>query len=456
MPSVSLISLGCPKNLIDSERALSNLSGSGFDITPVTEDADIVVVNTCGFIDSAKEESIETLLSVARPQTDGKRPIVIATGCFSERYGPDLAREMPEIDAYLGLGDYARLPEIAHALLRGRPDAPQVYRSPLPDRPTRALRPHRLTPRHYAYLRISEGCDNPCTFCSIPDIRGRFTSKPPREILAEAKQLVADGCRELILVAQDLTDYGLDLVARRSLADLLELLDQESGAHWIRLLYAYPAHLEENMLDAIARLDTVIPYLDIPIQHASTGILRRMARRMTTESTYALIQKVRDRIPGVILRTSIIVGFPGETEADHQTLLEFLQTARIDRLGTFTYSDEENTPSFRIQEKVDPETMQRRQNEVMEIQQAVAFERAEQDVGKHLEIVLDGPDPDQENRWLARTQGDCPEIDPVVHLNEEADLSAGDFHNALITGTSGYDLVAQLAPAPPSSQRPKS
>ncbi len=446
-PRVNLISLGCPKNLVDSERILAGFSLDGFTPVPSAAEADLVLVNTCGFIDSAKEESIDTLLEAARVRNArGKKPIVVAAGCLVQRYGNELAKELPEIDAFIGPGEYSKLPQLARTLLRDRPGAAPIRVANRDDAPLGGPR-LRLTPRHYAYLRIAEGCDNPCTFCSIPGIRGRFRSRPEDELANEAKELGASGAKELILIAQDSTDYGLDRHGRRTLAELLRLLDAEAeGVEWIRLMYAYPAHLEDSVLRAIADGKRLAKYVDVPIQHASTHVLRKMARRMTREKTEDLIARIRDTIPGVAIRTSIIVGSPGEREEDHQELLEFLRRVRIERLGTFSYSLEDSTPAAKMPGRVDPETIERRLEEVMLVQQDVAFDANEDEVGRIRRVLVDGPDAEEPEVFLARTESDAPEIDRVVRL-DGAEWTPGEFAEVRITAAAGYDLEGERVPA---------
>ncbi|MBI4615680.1 MAG: 30S ribosomal protein S12 methylthiotransferase RimO [Planctomycetes bacterium] len=447
-PKIALVSLGCPKNLVDSERILADLSLDGFVPTPSYDHADVILVNTCGFIDGAKKESVETLVEISalkKASANGNGgPVVVATGCLVQRYGEDLRREIPEIDAFVGPGEYGRLRELVRALLREKPDAAPLL---VEGRDTAPLGGPRLllTPRHYAYLRLSEGCDNPCTFCSIPGIRGRYRSRPEAEILEEAARLARDGAKELVLIGQDTTEYGLDLTGRRTLGDLIRRLDEVAeGVEWIRLLYAYPAHLDDDVLVAIAGGKRTAKYIDVPTQHASSHVLRRMGRRMTRESTAALFRRIREIVPGIAIRTTILVGSPGEREEDHQGLLEFLREMRFERLGAFQFSLEEGTPAARMDSSVDPETTLRRHREVMLLQQEIAFEANAREVGTVRRVLVDEVDPEHPTVHISRTEHDAPGIDRVVRLRvgRGKRTPPGTFVDARITGTKGYDLLA--------------
>lgn len=413
---VHLVSLGCPKNLVDSEVILGGLGSRGLVITSDPEAADVIVVNTCSFIEAAKEESIQTILEACELKSQSATPKkVVVTGCMSQRYGPELRREIPELDAIVGLGEYANL---ADALL-GLLDDPSRTHYKVSD-PTRAcfaeVGRFRLTPEHYAYLRISEGCDNPCTFCSIPSFRGRFRSKPIPMVIEEAEELVASGAREIVLISQDTTSYGVDIDGTFQLARLLNALGDVHGVDWIRLLYAYPAYTTDAMIDAIASVPKVLPYVDIPLQHISDPMLRRMGRRMNEAKTRSLLERMRERIPNLYLRTTFIVGFPGETDAQFRELCDFTREFRFERLGVFTYSPEENTPSAGFPDQIPEAVREERLEELMLIQQEIAFAKNRERRGEVTEAIVDSVDEDENGRTVltARSYGEAPEIDPVI------------------------------------------
>jgi ribosomal protein S12 methylthiotransferase len=475
---VNLISLGCPKNLVDSELILGDAGAAGLTIATRPQDADIIVVNTCSFIDSAKEESINTILEACEVKRASRTPKrVVVTGCLAQRYGEELRREVPEVDAIVGLGQYEGIGGLLRDLAGGGGDGAPVFKV---EDPTRACNAEvgrfRLTPRHYAYLRISEGCDNPCTFCSIPSFRGRFRSKPIEEVSAEARELVSSGARELILISQDTTSYGLDLDGRYQLPLLLERLAAVEGVKWIRVLYVYPACFSDDMIDAIARIPQVVKYVDVPIQHIEDRMLRRMGRRMNEADTRGLLSRMRERIPGLILRTTFIVGFPGEEEKEFQTLLDFVEEFKFERLGVFAYSREEGTPAARLRDEVPPETIRSRIEALMLAQQEIAFAQNHRRVGEVCEVLVDTREG---GKFIGRSHGEAPEIDPRVFLksseapvappgrhSEPSELPGfreialdassprvaggalriGEFVRSQIVGVKGYDLLARLAP----------
>ncbi|MEM7231031.1 MAG: 30S ribosomal protein S12 methylthiotransferase RimO [Planctomycetota bacterium] len=472
---VHMVSLGCPKNLVDSEVILGGLGDHGLVVTPDADDADIIVVNTCSFVDSAKEESIDTILEACElKKTSGKSKKVVVTGCLSQRYGPELRKEIPELDAIVGLGEYGDLGSTLLSLTdRDRPVHYQV------SDPTKAcfaeVGRFRLTPQHYAYIRISEGCDNPCTFCAIPAIRGRFRSKPIPMILDEAREMVASGAKEIVLISQDTTSYGVDLDGAFQLPALLEALNDVDGVEWIRLLYAYPAYTTPEMIAAIADLPKVIPYVDIPLQHISDTMLRRMGRRMNGTSTRALLDSMRERIPGLYLRTTFIVGFPGESDEDFQTLESFVRDFRFERLGVFKYSTEDGTPSENFAGQIDEEVAEERLDRIMLAQQEIAFDLNQKRVGERCQMICDQLDQDEDGKpiLIGRTHGEAPEIDSVVVVPLEADPPAetmsrlgftelplrratthipqpGDLTNVRIQSVRDYDLVAAIDREPPT------
>lgn len=470
---VNLISLGCPKNLVDSEMILGGLGSRGLVVTQEAEDADIIVVNTCGFVDSAKEESINTILEACELKKDSETPKkVVVAGCLAQRYGSELRREIPELDAIVGLGEYGDLADTLLELAGGdrRPMHYQV------SDPTKACQAEvgrfRLTPSHYAYLRISEGCDNPCTFCAIPAIRGRFRSKPISMILEEARELTASGARELILISQDTTSYGVDLDGKFQLHRLLEELAGVDGVEWIRVLYAYPAFTTDEMIEAIATIPQVVKYFDIPLQHISDRMLRRMGRRMSERKTRALLDRTRQRIPGLFLRTTFIVGFPGETDEDFESLRDFIEDFRFERLGVFPFSREDNTPSASFPDQLPEELIKERLETLMLTQQEVAFRHNRERRDEVVDVLIDSLEgDDSEVSGLVargRTYGEAPEIDPQVLLSAgttsppdsaaglgasggfrelpllraSASVEPGQMVRARITGSRDYDVLA--------------
>ncbi|MFQ5654859.1 MAG: 30S ribosomal protein S12 methylthiotransferase RimO [Planctomycetota bacterium] len=442
--SIHLVSLGCPKNLVDSEVMLGRIGAAGFLVTPDPEEADVLMVNTCGFIDAAKRESIDSILELCgHKQEDPAKKVVIA-GCLAQRYPDQLAAEIPEADALVGLSEYGRLPEILSDLLgeERRLERVQV-RPPVHPACSEGAR-LRLTPAHTTYLRISEGCDNPCTFCAIPGFRGRFRSKPVAALLDEAREMIASGATELNLISQDLTSYGLDLDGRYHLPELLARLDALEGVRWIRLLYTYPYKFSEAMIEAVRDLERVVPYIDMPIQHIDDGLLRRMGRRMDEAGTRALFERMRERIPSLVLRTSFIVGFPGETRQAFEKLLAFVAEARIERVGVFSYSDEDGTPAASLDGKIPEEVARERFEELMLAQQGVAFSWNESRVGRVEEILVEGREAAENGRGRlhGRSYAEAPEIDSLIDLPDGC-ASPGEYLRARIVSAEGYDLRAE-------------
>jgi len=444
---LSLVSLGCPKNLVDSERILGALADDPlFVFCPRPEDADVVVVNTCSFIEKAKRESIDTILDMARLKAEGRVRAVVVAGCMVERYLDELRREIPEVDSFVGIRDYAEFPATVRSLL-GRTAAPRgeapahAAADPRMDDRNRVL----LTPRHTAYLRISEGCDNPCTFCAIPAIRGVFRSKPLSDVVAEAEGLARRGVREIVLIGQDTTSYGRDRSDGNRIQHLLDAVAQVDGVAWVRLLYAYPAFFTDDLVEAMARNAKVVKYLDMPLQHGSRAVLRRMGRQLRSAEIGRNLGKLRARIPEVAIRTTFIVGFPGETEGEFEELLDFVREQRFDRVGAFTYSVEDGTPAERLEDTVPPRVKAARYRRVMEAQQKIAFERNREIVGTEALCLVDGPDARSKGRFVARTYRDAPEIDGRVFVRAgDRGLAPGEFVSARVTGTRGYDLLAEV------------
>jgi ribosomal protein S12 methylthiotransferase len=441
--SYAFVSLGCPKNLVDSERMLGKLSQAGYALTPEADGADVVVVNTCGFIEPARQESLGVIREMLELKRQGRVGAVVVAGCLAERLGDKLLHEVPEVDHIVGVFGREEIVQVVdRSLYRRRQDEQRSLFRPAPVKAFDDTARLRITPRHYAYLKISEGCDRLCTFCAIPGMRGKHVTKPIEEVVREAKELAADGVRELIIVAQDTTYYGLDLYGRVRLAELLRELEQIAGLEWIRLLYAYPEHFTDELLDTLGRSKKILPYLDMPLQHINDRMLRRMQRRVNREQTESLLRKLRQAIPGLALRTTFIVGFPGETDAEFAELCDFVREATFERAGVFTYSLEPGTPAERLPDHLTEEVKQARRDQLMQIQQEVAFGYSQSWMGREVEMIVDGPDPEVPGHVLARTAADAPDIDCVVRLKGK-NLEPGDLVQARITGADGYDLMAR-------------
>lgn len=438
MMKILFVSLGCDKNLVDSEVMLGELAGEGFSFTDEESEADLVIVNTCCFIGDAKEESIETILEMAELKKSGQIKALLVTGCLAGRYREEIQREIPEVDAILGVADIHSIAAAVKETLAGKPGnhIGENAEAPVPRK--------RLvtTGGHYAYLKIAEGCDKRCTYCIIPKIRGNYRSVPMEELLEEARMLVREGVRELILVAQETTLYGVDLCGKKMLPELLRNLCRIQDLHWIRILYCYPEEITEELIEVIEREGKICHYLDIPIQHASDAVLKRMGRRTAKEDLRRIIEKLRKRIPDICLRTTLISGFPGESEEDFEELYRFVNEMEFDRLGVFAYSREEDTPAASLPGQIPEEVKEKRREELMELQQEIAFERAAQREGTVLEAVVEGYLP-EEGVYVARTYMDAPNVDGYLFLTSERELVSGNFVRAKVTGSSEYDLVGQ-------------
>jgi ribosomal protein S12 methylthiotransferase len=431
---VGLISLGCAKNLVDSEVMLGTLLRDGLQLTQKSEDADILLVNTCGFIEGAKQESIDTILKAIQHRDTGKCKAVIVAGCLAQRYPKDLQKEIPEVDAFIGLNEVPRISEIVREIM-DKKSAGLYWSGPAKFVPDFSAPRFRLTPSHFAYIKIAEGCNHPCTFCSIPRIRGKHRSRQPDDVLAEVKSLVAGGVREINLISQDTTFYGKDLDSRRALLPvLLRSIQQISGDFWVRLLYTHPAHWTDELIATIAACDKVCRYVDIPLQHISDKMLETMRRETSGEYIRDLIRRIRAGIPGVAIRTAFIVGHPGETDADFDELLDFIKAARFERLGVFAYSQEDHTPAGNAEWQIPVRVRQQRRNKAMATQQQVSRDVLKEFVGKRLRVLVEKPD-------AGRSHIDAPEIDGKVLLKGNA--AVGDFVDVTITGSKEYDLVGE-------------
>jgi ribosomal protein S12 methylthiotransferase len=439
----AFVSLGCPKNTVDSERMLGKLAQEGFALTPDADGADVVVVNTCGFIEPARQESLGVIREMLDLKRQGRVGAVVVAGCLAERKKDDLLAEVPGVDHIVGVFGREEIAQVVDRSLRKR--AADEQRSLFRPAPVRALEDTarlRVTPRHYAYLKVSEGCDRLCTFCAIPGMRGKHVTKPIEQVVREARELAADGVRELIVVAQDTTYYGLDLYGRVRLAELLRELDGVDGIEWVRVLYAYPAYFTDELVETLAGAGKILPYLDMPLQHANDRMLRRMQRRVDRAATEELLTRLRGAIPGLALRTTFIVGFPGETVEDFAELCEFVRAQCFERVGVFPYSREPGTPADRLPDHLPEEVKAERRDRLMALQQEIAFAAARGRVGTETEVIVDAPDPEVPGHFLARGPFDAPDIDCVVRLKGK-NLRPGDLVRARVTGVDGYDLAAR-------------
>ena len=439
---VGIVSLGCAKNQVDAEMLLYTLRQRGFEIVNDPADADAVIVNTCGFIDSAKQESIDEIIELGNLKREGKIKAIIVTGCLAERYQDEITKQLYEIDAAVGIGANEQIADIVTEALEGK----KIEQ--FPDKLLLPLEGGRVqsTPFYTAYLKIAEGCDNKCTFCAIPMIRGKFRSRKIENLLAEAKQLAADGVRELNVIAQDTTRYGEDLYGKPSLDKLLTELCKIDGLHWIRVLYCYPDSITDELIDVMAREEKVLNYIDLPLQHCNSDILRKMHRRGNRESLTALLHKMREKIPNVIFRSTFITGFPGETEEQFEELAEFAKEINFQRLGCFAYSQEENTPAAKMPEQLDEETKQRRADIIMEHQQQVMADYCESLIGTEAEVLVEGYDRLAEC-WYGRTYADAPEVDGCVFFTADKKPAVGDFVTVKITDYMGCDPVGERVDA---------
>ncbi len=434
----AFVSLGCPKNLVDSEKMLGHLAIDGYSLVSDPDGADFVIVNTCGFIESSRDESKSVIEEMLELKRGGRTKGVIVAGCLPERVGGSLLEEMPEIDHIVGVFGRDEITRVADRLVGGVNEQRELFRpsaiTALDDRSRL-----RITPKHYAYLKISEGCDRTCTFCSIPGMRGKHVTKPIEMVVEEACELVADGVRELILVAQDTTYYGLDLYGEVRLVELLKQLEEVEGLDWIRLMYLYPVHFNDELITTIAESTTIIPYLDMPLQHINSQVLKRMQRRVNREKTIELVHKLRERVPNLVLRTTFITGFPGETDAQFEELKDFVRETRFEKMGTFTYSLEPDTPAVKLDGHLPEEVKEARRDELMDLQQDIAFEHARSLIGYELDAIIDGQIDD--TTWSGRIYADAPEIDANVYIAGES-IQPGEMIPVEITGSDDYDLLA--------------
>ena len=436
----SFVSLGCPKNLVDSERMLGLLQLDGYELVREPDGADFVIVNTCGFIESARAESYGAIREMLELKRQGRTRGVIVSGCLAEREKERLLEELPEIDRLIGVFGREHVTKVADRLIGGLAEQRSIFQPA----PTQALSDRarlRITPRHFAFLKISEGCDRLCTFCAIPKMRGKHATKAMEEVLAEARELAADGVRELVIVAQDTTYYGLDLYGETRLTELLRQLEAVEGIEWIRLMYLYPMYFTPDLIHTIATSKKIVPYLDMPLQHINDVMLRRMQRRVNRAQTTELIDQLRSEIPELVMRTTFITGFPGETDEQFAELCEFVEEQKFERLGVFTYSFEPDTPAARLPEHLPDEVKEARRAQLMERQQQIAFGWNGRQVGRRRDILIERPVPGERDAWIGRSYADAPDVDSVVYVSGR-NLAAGKFVLCEIVSASDYDLVA--------------
>lgn len=437
---ILFISLGCDKNLVDTEVMLGMLASRGYEMTNDEQEADIIVINTCCFIHDAKEESIQNILEMAEYKKNGSAKALIVTGCMAERYRQEILDEIPEVDEVLGTTAYDRILDAVDAALAGQHEVMTADLDALPLPETKRL---VTTGGHFAYLKIAEGCDKHCTYCIIPKIRGNFRSVPMERLLKEAQDLAEQGVKELILVAQETTLYGKDLYGEKSLPKLLRELCKISGIRWIRILYCYPEEITDELIQIMKEEPKICHYLDLPIQHANDTILKRMGRRTSKQELIDIVQKLRKEIPDICLRTTLITGFPGETQEQHEEVMEFIDTLEFDRLGAFTYSPEEDTPAATFEDQIDEEVKEDRQADIMELQQEIAFDKAEDMIGREVLVMIEGKVAD-ENAYVGRTYRDAPNVDGLIFINTDVELISGDFAKVKVTGALDYDLIGEL------------
>ncbi len=437
---ILFISLGCDKNLVDTEVMLGMLASRGYEMTNDEQEADIIVINTCCFIHDAKEESIQNILEMAEYKKNGSAKALIVTGCMAERYRQVIIDVIPEVDEVLGTTAYDRILDAVDAALAGQHEVMTADLDALPLPETKRL---VTTGGHFAYLKIAEGCDKHCTYCIIPKIRGNFRSVPMERLLKEAQDLAEQGVKELILVAQETTLYGKDLYGEKSLPKLLRELCKISGIRWIRILYCYPEEITDELIQVMKEEPKICHYLDLPIQHANDTILKRMGRRTSKQELINIVQKLRKEIPDICLRTTLITGFPGETQEQHEEVMEFIDTLEFDRLGAFTYSPEEDTPAATFEDQIDEEVKEDRQADIMELQQEIAFDKAEDMIGREVFVMIEGKVAD-ENAYVGRTYRDAPNVDGLIFINTDVELISGDFAKVKVTGALDYDLIGEL------------
>lgn len=444
--NILFISLGCDKNLVDTEVMLGILAQRGHQMVDDENEADVIIINTCCFIHDAKEESIQNILEMAQLKENGRLKALIVAGCLAQRYKDEILKEIPEVDAVLGTTSYEEIGNVIDSVLsdnvieRGQSRITMKDVDYLPEVKTKRL---VTTGGHFAYLKIAEGCDKHCTYCIIPKVRGNYRSVPMENLLKEAQELADGGVKELILVAQETTVYGQDIYGKKMLPKLLKELCKIGGIQWIRILYCYPEEITDELIQTMKEEPKICHYLDLPIQHASDVILKKMGRRISKAQLIETIEKLRDAMPDIALRTTLITGFPGETEEDHEELMDFVDQMEFERLGVFTYSPEEDTPAAKMDGQIEEEVKEERQAELMELQQDIVFEQAEDMIGRELLVMIEGKVAD-ENAYVGRTYRDAPNVDGLIFVNTDEELMSGDFAKVKVTGAMEYDLIGEL------------
>lgn len=439
--NIFFISLGCDKNLVDSENMLGILHDNGYTITDYENDADIIIINTCCFIHDAKEESIETILEMAKHKETGRLKALIVTGCLAERYKDEILNEIPEVDALLGTSAISEIISVIEKVLNGNK---YTCFTDINNQPVLKSKRILSTGSYYSYLKIAEGCDKHCTYCIIPKVRGNFRSRPMEELVEEAAYLAENGVKELILVAQETTLYGRDLYGRKALPGLLDKLCEIPGIEWIRILYCYPEEITDELIDTISRQPKICKYLDMPIQHCSDRILKLMGRKTSKKDIVNIVKKLRDKIPGIALRTTLITGFPTETDEEHEELLRFIEEERFERLGVFTYSKEEGTPASKLKPQVTAKVKRQRQKELMKLQQTIAFDISASQVGRILDVIIEGRIAGKDNVYVGRTYMDGPKVDGYIFMESDSELMSGDIIKVKFTGANYYDLIGEI------------
>ena len=442
---IAFVSLGCDKNTIDSEIMLQLLTDHGYELTKNDEEAEVIIVNTCGFINDAKEESIQTIIEMGEYKQDGQCRKLVVTGCLAQRYPEEIKADLPEVDAVVGTGSYEKIAEVVDALLEKDTDEVIAERGTIGSRDLSYRKRVITTPGYYEYVRVAVGCDNRCTYCIIPALRGPYRSRKAEDILREVEDLAEQGVQELMVVAQDITKYGRDLDEDIDLSKLLHQICRIDGIHWVRLLYCYPEDITDDLIETMAQEEKIVPYIDMPIQHCSDTVLRRMGRRHSKQLLYDVCEKLRKRIPEICLRTTLITGFPGETEEEFQEMCEFIQEVQFDRLGVFAYSQEEDTPAAIMKNQVEEEEKQRRKDLLMQLQQGISRKSSEAFVGSLMEVIIEGEIPDAEAEeghvYSARSYRDAPDIDGFVFVSSPVRHKSGDFVTCYISGAYEYDLI---------------
>ncbi|NLL01251.1 MAG: 30S ribosomal protein S12 methylthiotransferase RimO [Clostridiales bacterium] len=438
---IFFVSLGCDKNLVDSENMLGILHDNGYSITDNEEQADIIIINTCCFIHDAKEESIQAILEMAKYKEVGKLKALIVTGCLAERYKDEILEEIPEVDALLGTAAFNEILQVVEQVLDGNK---YTHFADLKELPISKSKRILSTGSHYSYLKIAEGCDKHCTYCIIPKVRGNYRSRTIEELIDEATYLASQGVKELIIVAQETTLYGVDLYGKKTLPELLRQLCNISGIEWIRLLYCYPEEITNELIETIRSEPKICNYLDIPIQHCSDRILKLMGRKTSKNDIINIVNKLREEIPDITLRTTLITGFPTETEEDHKELLEFIEKFRFDRLGVFTYSKEEDTPAALLRPQINAKIKKQRQKELMELQQEIVFEHSSSHIGRTFDVIIEGRIADKDQVYVGRTYMDGPQVDGYIFISSEEELMSGDIIEAKVTGANNYDLIGEI------------